>query len=76
MGKNQLNKLLVGKSQVGNNLKGNNPVDKCFLPRKVGKSKKYGKNQVIIIRVYISGEILSRCTFGETNFLLVSFFEF
>ena len=27
-------------------------------------------------RAYISGEILSRCTFGETNFLLISFFEF
>ena len=51
----QVSKLLVGKSQVGNNLKGNNPVGKCFLPRKVGKSKKYGKNQVIIISGQKSG---------------------
>ena len=28
------------------------------------------------LRAYISREILSRCTFGETNFLLISFFEF
>ena len=27
-------------------------------------------------RAYISREILSRCTFGVTNFLLISFFEF
>ena len=35
MGKNQLNKLLVGKSQVGNN----NPVGKYILKRKSIQSK-------------------------------------
>ena len=33
-------------------------------------------SQIPIVRAYISREILSRCTFGETNFLLIPLISF